>query len=126
MLNGQFAALGADTWTQNLYWGWLYCLLALLDEKGDGYPTFMKSQAWADKELNTGLGSWTELRHDTILYTKQSYATLGLEMGSPKKGYVEPNPELYGRLASLVKMTGDGLSARGLLLDQFSYQAGLA
>ena len=29
------------------------------------------------------------------------------------RGYVEPNPELlYGRLASLVKMTRDGLQAR--------------
>ena len=25
------------------------------------------------------------------------------------QGYVEPNPELYGRLASLAKMTADGL-----------------
>ena len=34
----------------------------------------MLNQAWAHKELNTFLGSWTELKHDTILYTKQNYA----------------------------------------------------
>lgn len=118
----QFAALGADTWTQNLYWSWLYCLMALLNEKGDGYPSFMKKQAWADKELNTSLGSWTELRHDTILYAKQSYALAGAMMPPREqpKGYVEPNPELYGRLASLAGMTIDGLNSRGLLLDVFS------
>jgi hypothetical protein len=121
-LKQQFAALGADDWTQNLYWCWLYCLLALLNEKGDGYPSFMKSQAWVDKELNTSLGSWAELRHDTILYAKQSYTMLATSImmpPAPPKGYVEPNPELYGRLASLTAMTIDGLSSRGLLLDAF-------
>lgn len=120
LLKAEFAALKADTWAQNLYWGWLYCLLALLNEKGEGYPTFMKSQAWADKELNTSLGSWTELRHDTILYAKQSYArATGMPLERDVPGYVEPNPELYSRLASLAKMTSDGLRARGLLNDEF-------
>jgi hypothetical protein len=119
MLKASFAALKAEDWTQNLYWGWLYALLALLNEKGDGYPSFMKSDAWADKELNTALGSWAELRHDTILYAKQSYTLAGAAMPPQEKpkGYVEPNPELYGRLASLAKMTYDGLSSRGLLED---------
>jgi hypothetical protein len=122
-LKRQFAALEADTWTQNLYWCWLYCLLALLNEKGDGYPSFMKKMSWADKELNTSLGSWAELRHDTILYAKQSYtmlATAIMTPPEPPKGYVEPNPELYGRLASLTTMTIDGLNSRGLLLDVFA------
>jgi hypothetical protein len=34
-------------------------------------------------------------------------------------GYVEPNPELYGRLASLAKMTVDGLRSRDLLIGEF-------
>lgn len=121
-LKQQFAALKANTWTQNLYWCWLYCLMALLNEKGDGYPSFMKKQAWTDKELNTSLGSWAELRHDTILYAKQSYGMLtGIVIPpAPPHGYVEPNPELYGRLASLTGMTIDGLNSRGLLLDVFS------
>ena len=120
-LRQQFSALEAEDWTQNLYWCWLYCLMALLNEKGDGYPSFMKSQAWTDKELNTSLGSWTELRHDTILYAKQSYtmrtAVIPVELA---KGYVEPNPELYGRLASLTAMTIEGLRSRSLLLEAFS------
>ena len=117
-LKSSFAGLKAEDWTQNLYWGWLYSLLALLNEKGDGYPSFMKNEAWTDKELNTALGSWAELRHDTILYAKQSYTVLTSAVMPPQekpKGYVEPNPELYGRLASLAKMTSDGLYSRGLL-----------
>jgi hypothetical protein len=121
-LKAEFEALKAEDWTQNLYWGWLYCLLALLNEKGDGYPTFMKQEAWVDKELNTSLGSWTELRHDTILYAKQSYTVLtsAIMPTAEAKGYVEANPELYGRLASLAQMTYDGLQARELLTDALS------
>ncbi|WP_254591385.1 DUF3160 domain-containing protein [Methanocella conradii] len=119
-LRQQFTALKAEDWTQNLYWCWLYCLMALLNEKGDGYPSFMKSQAWTDKELNTSLGSWTELRHDTILYAKQSYTMSAVIPTELAKGYVEPNPELYGRLASLTSMTIEGLRSRSLLLEAFS------
>ena len=112
--------LPVETWTQNLYWGWMYSLIPLTTAKTAGYPSFMTNEAWSKKELNTYLGSWTELKHDTILYAKQSYAELGGGGDLVKKddrGYVEPNPYLYGRLASLLKMTSDGLAERGLLSD---------
>jgi len=117
-MNKYLSGLGRGIWTQNLYWGWLYQLRPLLDEKPSGYPTFMRNTAWARKELNTFLGSWSELKHDTILYAKQVYAELGSGLMPKKKddrGYVEPNPYVYARLASLLKMTNDGLEARGLL-----------
>jgi len=113
------SGLDTDIWTQNLYWGWLYQLRPLLTPKGEGYPSFMRNTAWIRKDLNTFLGSWTELKHDTILYAKQVYAELG--GGPPEekddRGYVEPNPLLYARLTSLLKMTAEGLSERGLLTD---------
>ncbi len=107
--------LSLETWTQNLYWAWLYTFQPLLEEKGEGYPTFMRNKAWVRKDLNTALGSWTELKHDTILYAKQSYAERGDEPKPKPHGYVEPNPEVFGRLASLTRMTGEGLAQRGLL-----------
>jgi hypothetical protein len=111
------SGLPTENWTQNLYWGWLYQLRPLLDEKSSGYPIFMQNTAWVRKELNTFLGSWSQLKHDTILYAKQTYAELG--SGGPEKkddrGYVEPNPYVYARLASLLKMTNEGLEMRGLL-----------
>ncbi len=116
------ASLDTTIWTQNLYWGWLYSLLTLGKEKTDGYPTFMKNLAWIRKELNTYLGSWTELKRDTILYTKQPYAELGgggyEEEKVDDRGYVEPNPYVYARLASLLKMTKEGLQIRSLLSDE--------
>lgn len=118
-VQGEIAALGNDSWTQNLYWSWLYALQPLITPKGISYPPFMQTQAWSRKELQTALGSWTELKHDTILYAKQVMAEMG--SGGPDEippSYVEPNPEAYARLLALAQMTYNGLEARGLLSDQ--------
>ena len=120
-------SLPTETWAQNLYWGWLYQLRPLTEEKKSGYPTFMQNSAWVRKELNTYLGSWSELKHDTILYAKQAYAELGGGMPEKKddRGYVEPNPYVYARLASLLKMTSEGLETRGLLSANMKENLGL-
>ncbi len=109
--------LPTENWTQNLYWGWLYQLIPLTTVKSAGYPTFMQNDSWVRKDLNTFLGSWSELKHDTILYAKQVYAEMGGGESDQKddRGYVEPNVYVYARLASLLKMTSDGLDERGLL-----------
>ncbi|MFX1416279.1 MAG: DUF3160 domain-containing protein, partial [Promethearchaeota archaeon] len=70
MLWDKIGNLTEAEWTHNLYYLWLYSLLPLLSDPGEGYPYFMQSESWVDKQLNTALGSWTELRHDTILYAK--------------------------------------------------------
>jgi len=99
-------------WFKNVYQSWLYTLQPLLEKFTEGYPTFMQTNAYQDKSLNTALSSWAQLRHDTILYPKQSY-TMGEGGGgpghAPARGYVEPIPEFYNRLLALTKMTGKGL-----------------
>jgi hypothetical protein len=118
-LTDQFAALPDATWTSNLYYGWLGALRALLEPTPPGYPSFMHSPAWADKSLASALGSWTELRHDTILYGKQSGAECGGDEQEPptQKGYVEPNVVFYERLRALTAQTREGLAKRRLLSD---------
>ncbi len=117
------AGLSEDEWTETLYNGWLYTLQPLLDVPGEGYPQFMQSVAWLDKQLNSALGSWAELKHDTILYAKQAYAELGgggTNPPPPKEatGYVEPIPEFYARLSALANMTYEGLDSRNLLSER--------
>jgi uncharacterized protein DUF3160 len=107
-LASEFAQLKPETWTSNLYWSWLHTLQPLLETVPEGYPSFMRNEAWEDRSLNTALGSWAELRHDTILYGKQSGAECGGGEEPPfVRGYVEPNVPLY-----------DGLSRRKLLSDR--------
>lgn len=120
-IQGHIASMEVKDRTQNLYGAWLYTLLPLTEQKGKGYPIFMQNQAWSRKQLETYLGSYTELKHDTILYAKQVYAEMG-GGGEEQddRGYVEPNPVVYGRLAALTRMTIDGLQSRGLLTESTS------
>jgi hypothetical protein len=123
-LKREFVSLTPQTWAQNLYWNWLYCLMAMLMPKGEGYPPFMRNTAWVDKDLFTALSSWGELRHDTILYAKQSYGQI-TSMPTPPSftyGYVEPNPHLFARLASLINLLRIGLDNMGLGLDEFRFK----
>ena len=93
------SSLTVPEWTETLNNAWLYTFLPLIQPFEEGYPDFMRSPAWLDKQLNTVLGSWAELKHDTILYAKQVYAELGggppPPPPLPPRGYVEPVPEFY-------------------------------
>jgi hypothetical protein len=101
-LKKKFSSLQPQEWKQNLYWRWIHCLIPLLEDEIDQrFPQPMKKNTWVDKELQTVLGSWTELRHDTILYAKQSYTMLTAAAPPPPTmtyGYVEPYPEVYKRI----------------------------
>jgi len=116
-------ALPAETWGSNLYWSWINMLRPFTGaQRGEGYPFFMQNSAWVRKELNTFQGSWTELKRDTLLYAKQPMSEMGAggdELPAPPddRGYVEPNPAVFARLAALVKLTTEGLEARELLTD---------
>lgn len=117
-LKAEFDAFGLSDWNRNLYWGWLYSLRALIEGFSEGHPNFMQTQAWQKKELNAALASWTQLRHDTILYAKQSYTPPRSSIPPAVTGYVEPVPEFYGRLLALTQMTRQGLSDLNALSAQ--------
>jgi hypothetical protein len=120
-LREEFDSFNVSDWNKNLYWSWLYTLDSLIKDFGEGYPTFMQTDSWKDKELQTCLASWAELRHDTILYAKQSYTMAGESSAEPEPepepvvGYVEPVPEFYARIGALTRMTRLGLSGMGAL-----------
>lgn len=108
----------AAFWSASLYSDWLYTLQPLLEEKGEGYPSFMQNTEWNKKNLEGFLGSWTELKHDTVLYSKQFMAEMGGgDEEIDDRGYVEPQPELYYRLSALAKKTSQGLEQYGIISD---------
>ena len=73
-------------------------------------PAPLATEPFARRMLATQLASWAELRHDNLLYTKQSYtAELGCEF---PKAYVDPYPAFYaklGAMAARVRTTVAGL-----------------
>ncbi len=96
-------------WEQNIYLNWLATLRELSTPTTEAkYPEAMRTKAWAMKTLNTQLASWTQLRHDTILYAKQSY-TGGTRCFYPA-GFVEPRPEFWGRFERMVQLAAQQIN----------------
>ncbi len=121
----EFENYTTEDWKKNVYCNWFYTLDPLLVEFNESYPRFMQNTAWQDEKLNTALSSWTQLRHDYILYAKQTYVPCPMAEGY---GYVEPIPEFYSRLSSLCRKIDTELSNEGVLpkkhRDGFSSLAG--
>ncbi len=125
-------------WMKNLYTGWLWTIKGLFDWQKTNLkslPPFMQSLAWQAKVLQNASGFWTELRHATILYAKQSFAEKGgggdgcddRKVPEPPKGYVEPQLLAYARLSYLAKKTDAGLTEQGYRLsNQFPLQRFIA
>ncbi|MDO5715152.1 MAG: DUF3160 domain-containing protein [Tissierellia bacterium] len=111
----EISQLEDDFWQKNLYRGWLWALQEYTHEFPKGYPAFMTNQAWLWKNLNSALGSWAELKHDTVLYGKQASAEMGGGMEAEMKHFVEPNIGLYEKLDWLLNFSMVNLKERQLL-----------
>ena len=95
-----------EFWGQSLYNAWLGALRTLNPPASSkDLPYFMQTTAWHHEKLNTQMTSWAQLRHDNILYGKQSY-TGGTGCSYPYT-YVEPYPELYAQLSLFAQKAGD-------------------
>ena len=87
----------------NFYNGWIRAIDRTLNyvPAGKEIPYFMTTSAYDYKKMNAALGSFAELKHDNILYSKQAMA----EMGGPEANltlhYLEPNEALYQELLTL-------------------------
>jgi hypothetical protein len=89
----------AEFWDKNLYNLWLGSLRELSGhEDAELLPPVARSEAWGKRLLGAQLASWAQLRHDTVLYAKQSY-TGSIECEFPD-AYVDPYPKVFGRLQS--------------------------
>jgi len=87
-------------WTSTLYNGWLDAIRALNPPPDrTNLPPFMHTAAWWQEKMNTQLASWAQLRHDNLLYVKQSYS--GIPICAFPYSYVEPIPQFYRNVSRL-------------------------
>ncbi len=118
------ALIGGRTtadWGNTVYDAWLYAVEPMWQPHGPEYPEFMQTTAWDAKTHQTGFGSYTELKHDTILYTKQAVAEGGGEEPPvPPRHWVEPEPVVFERLGAITSLMRTGLESRDLLPDEYS------
>jgi hypothetical protein len=135
--NGRLAEVAADLkkvkeaeWFSSLGSAWLKLLGTLTSTYGPGYPLYMQDQLFPVKQVESFLGSYTELKHDTLLYAKQNYAELGDggEEGTPPpvpKGFVEPNLPFWQNLARLVAYVEAGFKNYGLFKNDLEKDGSL-
>jgi hypothetical protein len=65
----------------------------------------MRTGAWAMKQTNTQLASWTQLRHDTVLYVKQSITAVpGCYYPA---GFVEPVVPFWAQMEVTAKRAAE-------------------
>ncbi|MBI5365919.1 MAG: DUF3160 domain-containing protein [Planctomycetes bacterium] len=79
----------------------LRILAPLLTTPGPRHPAFLRGASWQDKTINTVLGAWVEAEHAVQLHTKDARISMGSGDGFDRfRGYAEPFPEFYNRLAA--------------------------
>ena len=109
-------------WSENASTQWMSALKTIID-KPQHAPYFMLTPEWDKKSLNAMLGSWTELKHDAILYAKQPMGAECGGAGPPDpivKGYVEPNIQFWQKAIDLLKENKKILSTHNLLTEKIA------
>lgn len=100
--NGELAAMRLlvdahpqQYWQGSLYTTWLSGLRALSPAAAPAseLPAVARTAAWGKRLLNTQLSSWAQLRHNNVLYAKQSY-TSGAACEYPA-AFVDPYPAFF-------------------------------
>ncbi len=87
-------------WQSGTYNTWLNSIRKLnIPNNRSNLPKYMQTAAWAQKSMTTQLASWSQLRHDFLLNTKQSYSSSYL--CSFPYGYIEPVPEFYHSISNI-------------------------
>lgn len=120
-LKNKFQNIDDTTWMSNLYNGWLWTLETTLKTENanpENLPQYMRNNEYKLKNLVSFLGSYTELKHSNILYSKQPCA----EKGSGEEieafpAYVEPNVELYHKLKWLSENSRQFLVNKNIIHD---------
>jgi hypothetical protein len=88
----------------SFYGRYAECLADLFADTEPGAPDFMNSEAWRRKSLNTCLAGWAQFRHAWSLQGAEDAVWRGVGDSNPV-GFVEPNPEFFRHLGSLVSLS---------------------
>jgi hypothetical protein len=117
-----------SSWQSSLYTLWLGALrelspgaIARASALPATLPDVTRTEPWGRRLLNTQLGSWAQLRHDTLLYAKQSYT--GFSDCEYPAAYVDPYPVFWKKLLSLAERGAlllQGLNVDSPVLDRAS------
>jgi hypothetical protein len=108
------AKRAAIPWWRRIYGGYMdvslqyRAALRMLAEVDKRAPKFMQGELWRTKTLQTVAASWAQERHAWILQAKPEVHVMSA--APPEKGFVEPVPEFFLRLARVASLL-NGMAA---------------
>lgn len=111
-----------EEWFSSMAAKQLHVISMLARPRNENFPAYMKSEAFKGKNIASMLGSYTQLKHDTVLYAKQNYAEMGdgEEEGTPPPvphGLVQPDVAFWREMERLSAFAADGFARHQLLPD---------
>ena len=116
----------------NVVTDWLKMLSLVLTEKSSK-QFFQNAPLWDAKRLLSASASWAEMKHDTVLYAKQSFAEMGgngdwvvepFDRPDPR-GYVEPSPLVFGAMADTLDRLAKIAGKYSLGVQERDYDKGM-
>jgi hypothetical protein len=101
--------------TTDIYHSWMAVLVTLADQSDipeDAVVDFARTDAWADRELNSALAGFAQLKHSAVLYAAQDFAAecagarptyvlVEQPVRPQPRGFVDPQPAFFAELAAL-------------------------
>lgn len=120
-LRGKWKEVPDALWFGSMAGQQLHALSMLAGRRNENYPAFMRGPEYAKKDIESMLGHWTEIKHDTVLYAKQSYAEAGEGGDSDKplppmpRGLVQPDVKFWREMERLAEFTQKGFVKHTLL-----------
>ncbi|MDP4290966.1 MAG: DUF3160 domain-containing protein [Bacteroidota bacterium] len=94
---------------ENLYESWLNAIAVQWADTLKSPNRLNDRDIWQTKRLQTGLATWSTLRHASVLVNERTCAECGeggfeeILMRAPR-GYVEPDPNTFAAIAGLFEM----------------------
>ncbi|MFD0892367.1 DUF3160 domain-containing protein [Luteolibacter ambystomatis] len=118
----ELAGVSDNDWFASMASKQLHVISMLAKKRNANFPAYMQSPGFAAKNVISMLGSYTELKHDTVLYAKQSYAEMGdgAEEGKippAPHGLVQPDVAFWREMERLATFANDGFTRHKLLPD---------
>jgi hypothetical protein len=122
LVRRELTAVSDDAWFSSMASKQLHVMSTLARPRNDNFPAFMKNDSFRAKNLTSMLGSYTELKHDTVLYAKEA-VFFGEGGGSdvqpppPSMGFVQPDIAFWRELERLARFAKDGFARHRTLPD---------
>jgi hypothetical protein len=118
----ELAGVGDNEWFASMASKQLHVISTLARPRNEQFPAFMRNDAFQAKNITSMLGSFTELKHDTVLYAKQVYAEMGdggenEKIPPPPHGLVQPDVAFWREMERLAIFASDGFARHKLLPD---------